>query len=135
MLRAVSTILDSKESVIALSFKAKVDCAKVMLDEIIKSMESGWKSLELADELVKDMPLGKGKLTATQAQSIIDSKPKPPVKAPRPSDKYCVVVGANSALQKIEGLGLEEKVVVDGKPMTHQQAIGKAFTEITLPND
>lgn len=124
MLKAVTQMISSKKknSDIKLiessdHFEARISCAKVMLDEIIKSMEGGWKSSETVtgSELTKIIP---------------QPEPKPELK-PKPQGKdgeYEIVLNADRTISEIKNLPLDAKVEIDGKIMQHKDAIGKTFT-------
>ena len=102
MLKAISIMLvGSKEP--------KVECAKIMLDEIIKAREN--------------------KTPAPNVQPVVvDTTPKPaPPKPKRPEGQVEIVVDASKRITSIKGLPLDAKVMLDNIVMTHKEAIGKTF--------
>lgn len=119
MLQAISKMLEQQGTFEVVAFKERVKCAKLMLDKIIEGLNQDSASIPCDVELVK------GEF--------------PPSKEPEPKPKsqhqgqYQVVVDADQKLSKINGLPLDTQIIVDGKKMTYQQAIGKTFGKIKLP--
>ena len=115
MLRAVSKMLIGNDAA------TEVKCARIMLEEIIKGMEAKAKSpaeVERAAELLVEEALS------------IPKKDKPkPEKEPKESQPL-ITVDANRKLLPIKNLPLDAKLKLDGKIMTHKEAIGLSFTRI-----
>ena len=115
MLQAISQMLEHQGTTEISAFKERVKCAKLMLDKIIEGLNGA-----TPDTVIHTSP--------------IKEPTAPPKHKPQHQGQYKVIVDTNQKLSKIEGLPLDAKIVVDGKAMTHQQALGKTFNAITLPD-
>ena len=124
MLQAASKMLDYKGSDAATDFKARVGCAKIIIDEIVAGMEP--RALE---EII--------------ASDDIPLKVKPAPK--KQNSKYAepevgVKDGKLVTIKNVPLDGLVEITAVNGlvTKMTHEEAIGKPFKDIKIlwrPND
>ena len=110
MLTAISKMLAPAEES---TLKVRTSCAKTMLDEVINGLKKKPYDLIVEDDVKEEKP----------------QKPKP---EPIPKGKFKVVVGANRRITSIEGLPLDGKIELDGKVMTHKEAIGKTFTSAKI---
>jgi len=114
MLKAIKKMLEIPDTADAKEAAARVDCAVMMLGEIIQGMEGATPPFVLDKQgftpHVNEAPTPK-----KETKSI-------------PGGQYKVVVDANRRISRIEGLPLDGKVEIDGKVMTHKEAIGKTFT-------
>jgi hypothetical protein len=110
MLKAISTMLicESKNEV---EFSARVRSAKIMLDEIIKGLEPYSPISPVYDTPVVPVPV-----------------PVPKKERKLKPGEYKVIVDDNKKILRIEGLPLDGKIDIDGKIMTHQEAVGRTFT-------
>ena len=120
MLKAVSNMLEYKtpntatEEQTERPFAVKVSCAKVVLDEIIRSLESG----------ENPKPVSKEKTTASDLEPKAKPEPKASVEP-----MYQIMVDDNQMLIGIKNLPLDAEIEVDGKVMKHSEALGKKFTK------
>lgn len=113
MLKAISKMIDCKGIDPIIEFKARVECAKTMLDEIIKGSE-GKNSAEILSPI---------------SEKVVEPMGKPiPTKPHVPKDKRQIVVDASRKITSILNYPLDGKIELDGKIMTHAQALGKEFT-------
>ena len=113
ILKAVSGMMDITDEKEIPIIKVRINCARGILDGVIKAME--------APSLVEEV------------RTILKKPPVPrievePVESTNPNDKYKIVV-KDGVLLKVEGLPLDAMMEVDGIKMTHRNAIGKHFTE------
>ena len=110
MLRAVQKMLAHTDTMVALTFQARVACAEEMLSEIIKGMED--KPIEL------------------------NTKPTPQAPIPPPEKKegqYFVTVNEDKTFKLIKGLPLDSMLLVDGKNrVKHEDLIGKKFNKVQI---
>ncbi len=120
MLKAIKKMLEIPDTADPKEAAARVDCAVMMLGEIIQGMEGATPPFVL-DKQGFTQHLNEA--PAPTPETKIKSIPKP-----IPGGQYKVVVDANRRLSRIEGLPLDGKVEIDGKVMTHKEAIGKMFT-------
>lgn len=118
MLEGVSDMLDGNAG-------DKVKCGKIMLDKIIEGMKEESKDIGVVKYEWK-AGTGAVDLEQTPTKKTPSAKNLPPVPA---KGDYKIEVDSNRRITKIHGLPLDGKVELDGKIMTHQQAIGKQFTE------
>lgn len=148
MLQAVSSMLDIKDMP-PIEAKVKVDCAKTILDKVIEGLDlelpisfcptcinGGPKNPPLVHPGPKNpntqdtyMPMKAS--TAYQEkllQENYEAKTSVSTKTLPPKDgKYKIVKDDSNRLVKIDGLSLDAKLELNGKIMTHAEALGKAF--------
>lgn len=123
MLRAVNKMLDYKGTDKATTLPIRVDCAKAMLEEIIKGMES--RQTTTLDESTVHF-----KETTFRPDP---EKPRKPRTEPEPdpnAGKWAIT--AKGGKLHIAGYPPTGKVKVDGKVMLYKDAEGKPFTRCTL---
>jgi len=97
-------------------FRARVSCAKTIIDQLIQELSENEASGRTSTE-------DKGPARAREANNAnAPSKVLPE----RAEGEYKVIVDAGK-LVRIEGLELDAMVEINGKRMTHAQAIGKEF--------
>ena len=119
MLKAVSQMLGHDSTMEAVSFRARVSCAKTMLDEIIKGLTHEPKELYFGPKESVD-------ITPMLIPPSKEEPPKPPKKV-IPQDKRQIVVGDSGRITSIRNYPLDGKIELDGRIMTHKDAIGKKF--------
>lgn len=113
MLIAASKMLETAPKESGVNFKARVFCAKTIIDEIVSGMGQSPISSEEIEE-IKNAP------TPLKIQS--------PRKAPSENAKNGKVTVDQGRIKSIEGVDLETTMIdLDGQVMTCAQAIGKAF--------
>lgn len=111
MLRAISRMLTGNDAA------TEIKCAKVMLDEIIKGLETKTATLEFDEVEVSPSPR--------------PVKMVPRKEPPKPEELQVVIaVDTNRKLLPIKNLPMDAKIKLDGKTMTHKEAIGLTFTKI-----
>lgn len=116
MLKAISKMLEHSSTTEIGTFKARVSCAKIMLDQIIEGLKADKDTITT------------GSLEPNEKGEQVPVKPtKPKIPKGKPGE-HKIVVDASRKIVKIENLPLDAKVEIDGKVMTHQEAIGKRFT-------
>lgn len=121
MLKAISTMLDLKGCTLDNS-KARVDCAKIMLDEVIKSMNEGQptiprlitpsvveKEIDKTTKIIEEMESGK------LSEEEIKKQPR-------------IVLDKDRKISAIENFPATGMIELDGKKMMAKDAIGKTFT-------
>ena len=112
MLKAISQMLNRSNEVgkntmtsADLEYIAKVNCAKIMLDEIIKGMEP---------------------------TTTLISKPLQKEELPKKEEvKYRVIVSKDQTIAGIENLPRDGKVKLNGVVMTHKEVIGQTYGTTT----
>lgn len=132
MLEAISEMIkDTKET--------EVKCAKIMLDKVILGMKEKCKSKLVVEDVrictvcrgydshATDCPKIARELEPVSIPHKESLKARPPAE-PDPNG-YEMVVDTQNRILKIKNLPLEALVSLDGVTMTHQEAIGKTFTE------
>jgi len=119
MLRAVSKMLNTTKDIHELEIKA--DCAKLMLDEIISGLE-GKDTIDITHLCGKD-----DKIKPEPTKPVVI---QPELKPDQPP--FMISVDKDKKLNPIKGLPSSRIVVVDGKTMTHKEAIGLKFTKIKI---
>lgn len=113
ILTAAVKMLDDDEGKITIeSFKARVGCAKIILEELIVNLES-------------KLPNDPAFTEEDDPEPLPQPRKKPAKRAPE-AEQYEVVVDAG-ILQGIKNLPLDAAIEVDGKVTTHAEAIGKPF--------
>jgi hypothetical protein len=112
MLRAVEEMISNKSVEHIDIINAKINCARVILSEIIKDLE--------ASETIYD---SNKKLKPSKDLPII-----PEENEQLPENSYQIIVDANKRITEIKNMPLDGKLVLDGKIITHKEAIGKTFT-------
>lgn len=126
MLQAASRMLDDKEKPAATDvgkFMARVQCAKIIIDEIVAGMETEFPAGSIVEF---DGPPNKGGKPAK----------KQPAAAPKTIEPE-VGVDRNHNLVEIKNVpldGIVEITSMNGtvSEMTHAQAIGKPFRDIKI---
>ena len=98
-----------------------VSCAKKLLFEIIQSLES---------EETYHPKLVFNKAFPHGDSPELEGKPKAPANSAEPL--YQASVDTDQKLVGIKGLDLEAKIELDGKVMTHKEAIGKKFGKVKI---
>lgn len=127
MLKAISKMLEVPEEYEVVSLLAKIGCAKIMLDEVIKGLE-GDMSLAVKESLLfpSAMPTG---------TSDFPPAPHPPATCAKPQKREAkpgevkIVLDSSRRIAKIENFPLDGKLMLDNVITTHKDAIGKTFTE------
>ena len=106
------------------SQEPKVLCAKIIIDEIILSL----------DPIVEDLAGLVESLPALPARAQKKKKPEPDAVAKDPGVKHpAPEVGVKDGkLVEIRNVPLDGLVELDGNQMTHQEAIGKKFQRIHI---
>lgn len=122
MLKAVSKMLEHTDKMPALQFQARVECAEIMLSEIIKGLEG------------KQIPnvglrLPPQDVTTKLTPEIPPTKVEVP---PKEEPQYMISVDEKKQLKLIKNLPLDTEVILDGKRMTHRNAIGMKFQKIKV---
>jgi hypothetical protein len=118
MLKAVEGMIDAEPKD---TLAIRTGCARKIVSELISNLEAGSQPLK--------------KRLQIDAKSSEETLPEPSQEEPEELvDKYQVVVDKDMKLTGIKGLPLEAIITVDGKKVKHQDAIGKTFTTIKLPD-
>ncbi len=119
MLQAVSTMLDCKGNSEVLSFQTQVSCAKTILDKVIEGLDEG-HSTRVIHPTVHE-------ILDTEAALLAKKEPeRKPVLTP--DGQYKIVKDESDRIVRIDGLALDGAIELDGKVMSHKEAIGKKFT-------
>ena len=118
MLKAVSVMLkESKDP--------KVECAKTIVDEIIKGIDP-----EAEDQIV-DVALPPFK-DSSYVIPAAKKKPGRPAKEIPNSERRWEVIVNEGKLVQVTGLPDDAMLELDGAPMTHAQAKGRSFQNATI---
>lgn len=118
MLRAISKMIGGTPD------KSRVECAKIMLDEVILGLDP--KDIKVTHTI-----------PVPNAPPVEVQPTKPPEETPIgkkevPKNQVRVVVNSRKELERIDNYPIDGKLLMDGKVLTHQQAIGKAFKQIKM---
>ena len=113
MLKAVKRLLLRAEQGPDTNSKIYVICARELLEEIIAGCNS-----EKPAGILEPVPFSSKEPT----------KEPVPKEKPVPKDKRQIIVDASRKITGIKNYPLDGKIELDGKIMTHQQAIGKTFS-------
>ena len=97
------------------AFRERVNCAKTMLDEVIKGLDGGGPKT-----IVGKVGMDK----------LCDPTPLEPT--PKKEQEYMISVDDQKCLKLIKGLPLATEVELDKKRMTHREAIGQKFQKIRI---
>lgn len=111
VLSAISKMLEFDDEDDIKEFKVKVQCAKMLLDELL---DVGEKTMH---ELIRDS---------------VGIQTKPNVIPQKLEGDYLVVLNDDKTLKEIKNLPKENKVLLDKKEMSYEEAIGRKFREITI---
>ena len=124
MLKAVSQILDIKETGEALTAFERVKCAKIMLDEIIKGMD-----------------VDKTRPFTPPPTELIPSKPSSLAKElEKPEPVYTMEIDKVTKTLKWmkkddKPLDLKQLLLVDGKKVEYGRALGQPFKQLKVVED
>lgn len=108
MLEAVHEMLEED---LKINMNVSVKCANIMLGKIIDGMKNNSESQTKQVIMIH-----------TQEEKAPQRKIKPPRQ-----DQYAIVLNDDKTIREIQGYPLEGLVKLDGKIMSHQNAIGKTF--------
>ena len=133
MLEAISEMIDCGPSTELVALKVRVRCAKVMLDKIIEARVSKNVPLfhdETLEEMEEEVKLNPKSKTAPTPKEQLMAEPMyfPIVDDDHKLDKIVVRIG--EVKKDLEG---DAKVVLDKITMTHNQAKGMKFSELSIP--
>lgn len=121
MLRAVEGMLTQTPPE---TLPVRVECARIIIGELITSLDSSTQvTMQPKTPLNAELYDSKNKLKKEF------NLPIEPEITPDPETPYQVIVDDNQKLMGIKGLPLDAKVEIDGKIITHQEAIGKKFSQ------
>ena len=119
MLKAISRILLIPKSTNQAEMAIKMDCARVMLEEIVSGMKGSTTTTGDPNTTVTIQPSN-----VIPPTPLVEKKePKYMIRTKNITRKGTVV----RVLEEIKGLDKEALLEIDGKRMPHHQAIGQEF--------
>jgi hypothetical protein len=109
-LKAISEMLNQDQEIPADKYIIKAQCANTFLKEVIKSLDSKLPNI-CGDDCAVEV----------SKKELIPEH-----------NKYQVIVGTDRTIKDIKNLPKDAFLKLDGVQMTHAEAIGKTFKEVTI---